>query len=192
MQRNNDPQQVIMSIEAYNNLVAMADSSPRYSTKLIRRHVRKMNPFLQPAHQKAVREAEIIRTKRIREARAFFEANHGKTLYAEVDLGSLKQGDDPVYFPCVSERIDTNRQLIRIHHVLETGKAIRTRKVTANSLTTVLPEGYIQGVMQFREYMVKENGPYDLRKQEQDREAALKQYVATLTDKSDEETLVER
>ncbi|QEM41978.1 hypothetical protein [Pseudomonas phage vB_PaeM_PS119XW] len=192
MQRNNDPQQIIMSIEAYNNLVAMADTSPRYSTKLIRRHVRKMNPFLQPAHQKAVREAEIIRTKRIREARAFFEANHGKLLYAEVDLGSLKQGDDPVYFPCVSERIDTNRQLIRIHHVLETGKAIRTRKVTANSLTTVLPEGYIQGVMQFREYMVKENGPYDLRKQEQDRAAALKQYVATLTDKSDEETLVER
>ncbi len=68
MQRNNDPQQIIMSIEAYNNLVAMADTSPRYSTKLIRRHVRKMNPFLQPAHQKAVREAEIIRTKRIREA----------------------------------------------------------------------------------------------------------------------------
>ncbi len=106
-------------------------------------------------------------------------------------MGNSKQGDDPVYFPCVSERIDTNRQLIRIHHVLETGKAIRTRKVTADSLTTVLPEGYVQGVMQFREYMVKENGPYDLRKQEQDRAAALKQYVATLTDKSDEETLVE-
>ncbi|BEG72494.1 hypothetical protein RVBP21_1220 [Pseudomonas phage BRkr] len=192
MQRNNDPQQIIMSIEAYNNLVAMADTSPRYSTKLIRRHVRKMNPFLQPAHQKAVREAEIIRTKRIREARAFFEANHGKLLYAEVDLGSLKQGDDPVYFPCVSERIDRNRQCIRIHHVNDTGENIRTRIVTADILTTELPDGYIQGIWHFRDYLVKENGPYDLREQEKQREISLKKYVDSLPAYKGDEILVER
>ncbi|MFO5701788.1 hypothetical protein ACLBSN_31965, partial [Klebsiella pneumoniae] len=65
-----------------------------------------MNLFLQPAHLKNVRTKEAIRSQRIREARAFFEANHRKILYAKVDMSNSKKGDDQIYFPCKAEPIE--------------------------------------------------------------------------------------
>ncbi|QYV98786.1 hypothetical protein [Pseudomonas phage U1B] len=178
MQRNNDPQQVIMSIEMYNSLLAMANDSPHYTTKLIQRHVRKMNPFLQPAHLKNVRTKEAIRSQRIREARAFFEANHRKILYAKVDMGNCKKGDDPVYFPCISERIAKNRQLIQVRHANEVSYGRCIRLVEAKYLTTIIPDGYIQGTGPYKKYLVKENGPYDIREQEEKRKQAFSSEIA--------------
>lgn len=148
MQRNNDPQQIVMSIEMYNSLIATANDSTRYTTAHIRYHVRKMNPHLQAAHQKAVREQESIRSRRIREARAFFEANHGKTIYATVDMGRSKKDDVPVLFPCVSVRIDRVRRFIRIRHVDDINKRDRSHVVTADSLRLEIPEGYVPGIRQ--------------------------------------------
>ncbi|MFO5695581.1 hypothetical protein ACLBP9_30910, partial [Klebsiella pneumoniae] len=86
MDWNNELQQVIISIEMYNSLLSMANDSPHYTTKLIQRHVRNMNPFLQPAHLKNVRTKEAIRSQRNREARAFFTANDRKILNAKVEI----------------------------------------------------------------------------------------------------------
>jgi hypothetical protein len=107
MDRNTNPQTVTLAVELYEELIRMADSSDRYTTRRIRKHARKFNPHLQPAHQALVRKNEGLRSKRIVAARKMLAKATGKVVYVETSVnyssGPLK---DLVFTPMIVKRLN--------------------------------------------------------------------------------------
>ncbi|AEH03676.1 hypothetical protein AVT69_gp251 [Pseudomonas phage PhiPA3] len=167
MERNHNEQQVILSLEMYNTLLAMAADSPRYTTKRIEKHVRKFNPYLQLPHQLRVKEFEAYRSKEIREARAFFNKHVGQTVYALVNMGSSRVEGENVFCPVVVKRLDKDRRFIRVAEVSDITLGLKcTVRVSASSLALEIPDDFIDGVGAYRRYRIRENGPFDIRKKE--------------------------
>lgn len=161
MQRNHNEQQVVMSIEHYNQLIGMSQSGMEYDPRRIQRHVRKFNPFLQAAHQERVLKSESHRSKLIREARGLVEKYHGKVMFGAT-VG-IRNGDDDqglVYTPARVKRVNKGKRwLVDTYKPEETKFGYYTATpVTANVLVADVPEGYIQllGPGVYRNLFVKE------------------------------------
>lgn len=165
MERNNNPQTVTLATEMYAELVAMADSSPHYSTRRIRRHARKFNPHLQPAHQELVRENEVFRSKNIVDTRKLVGKFASKTMYAKAQVYLNSDDFDPVYAEVIVRRISPkNRGLVEVFPKSQLDNKYKTYcSVSPSSLIESLPEDYIQGVGAYSRYMVKANGNTDQR-----------------------------
>lgn len=137
-----------MSIEHYQNLLGMADRN-RYTTHGIERHVRKFNPFLQAPHQEKVAAYESRRSQLIREARNMVETHHGKVVYGETFVNQhsdekAKQGT--VFTPACVKRVNPEKRwLVDTYQLHQNGLGYHAKNsVTANTLHTDVPEGYIQ------------------------------------------------
>lgn len=116
MERNNNPQTVTLATEMYEELVAMADSSERYTTRRIRRHARKFNPHLQPAHQELVRKNEAFRSKGIVDARQILAKAAGKVVFARTDVNYHESLEDLIFTPMTVKRINKdNRRLLDVY-----------------------------------------------------------------------------
>lgn len=187
MERNTDPQKVVIAAELYDELVAMARDSGRYTTSRIDRHVRKFNPTRQAAHQEKVRIFEEKRNQMIREARVFKEQHVGKVVYANVDMRSFTKGSYPVLQPVMVVRIAKDRRLVDVVSPTDEYdiKYKRYTKVSVDTLTLTLPDNYIWGVAEYSKYLVKENGPYDLREEVKERDRKYAEREAELKNQED-------
>lgn len=172
MDRNHNPNVVVMATEMYEQLICMSRSGVQYSPHLIDKHVRKFNPYRQAEHQTNVLKNESRRSQMIREARAFKEKHVGKVVYARVDMMSFTSGEDPVLMPVIVKRISKDRRCI---DVVEANDEFMQKhqhyvKVSVDTLQLDVPDSYIQGVDAYHKYLVKENGPYDIREAVKERE----------------------
>lgn len=166
MERNHNPNVVVMAKEFYEQLIGMSRAGVRYEPLWIDRHVRKFNPHRQAAWQERVRRGEAKRSEQIRSARKFKEQHVGKVVYARVDMLGNTKGDDLVLMPVKVMRISKDRRCVDVaemHHIDWATKHRCYTKVTADNLQLEVPEGYIPGVGSYHRYLVKENGPYDIR-----------------------------
>lgn len=180
MERNNNSQTVTLATEMYEELIRMADSSPHYSTRRIRRHARKFNPHLQPAHQELVRENEVFRSKSIVDTRKLVGKFAGKTMYAKAQVYLNSDDFDPVYAEVIVRRIcPKNRGLVEVFPKSQLEDKYKTYcAVSPSSLIESLPEDYIQGVGAYHRYMVKANGNTDQRESVAKRELRRKELDA--------------
>jgi hypothetical protein len=161
MQRNHNEQQIVMSVEHYNQLIGMSCSGMEYDPQRIQRHVRKFNPFLQAPHQERVKTFESKRSKRIREVRDLVEKHHGEVLYGITDVRQYANEEQgPVYTPVRVRRINKEKRwLVDTYKPEETKFGYYTKtSVTADTLFVDVPEGYIQllGPGVYRNLFVKE------------------------------------
>lgn len=165
MERNHNPQVVTIAVELYKELLAMANTSPRYTTKRIDRHARKFNPHLQPAHQERTINYERERSELIRAARALVSKYTGKVMYAKTQVYLNSDQFDPVYTAVIIRRVNPKeRHLVEAYVERERDdKFKRYHSMSALSLIATLPEGYIEGVGNYSGRLVKENGDCDLR-----------------------------
>jgi len=180
MERNNNPQTVTLAKEMYEELVRMADSSPHYSTRRIRRHARKFNPHLQQAHQELARENEVFRSKSIADARKLVSKFARKTMYAKAQVYLNSDDFDPVYVEVIVRRIcPKNRMLVEVYPKSQLEDKYKTYcSVSSSSLIESLPEDYIEGVGVYNRYMVKANGNTDHREDMAKRELRQKELDA--------------
>ena len=192
MERNHNEQQIVMSIEHYNNLLGMADRG-QYTTSKIERHVRKFNPFLQAPHQAKVKAFESRRSERIRQVRGIVEKHHGQIVYGRTHVphfDSEEQGEiyTPVEVKCINRE---NRALVVIYKGTDRdrqGNRWRSDRqtITADTIVTNIPEGYIQlvGPTSYSTLYVKEYSPLHylhlntLAQRENDERDAYKERVA--------------
>lgn len=162
MERNNDPQMVTIAVEVYQNLLGMADRS-RYNTSKIERHVRKMNPHLQAAHQDKVLGFEQRRTARIKKCRDVIEQSRGKVVYVDTSVNySSKPLVDRVLTPMQVKCINAKaRYLLDLYpERTKDFKHYDTSQVTPDSIYFERPEDYYQitsGV--YRTLWVKRDSP---------------------------------
>lgn len=181
MERNHNPNVVVMAKEFYEQLIGMSRAGVRYDPLWIDRHVRKFNPHRQAAWQEKVRRGETKRSEQIRSARKFKEQHVGKVVYARVDMLGNTKGDDLVLMPVKVMRISKDRRCVDVaemHNIDWATKHRRYTKVTADSLQLEIPEGYIPGVDAYHRYLVKENGPYDIREAVKERDRRLEEQLA--------------
>lgn len=147
MDRNTNPQTVTLAVELYEELIRMADSSDRYTTRRIRKHARKFNPHLQPAHQALVRKNEGLRSKRIVEARKLLAKTTGKVVYVETSVNySSGPLEDLVFTPMIVKRLNKgNRGQLLVFKVGETkfGR-YSASSVTPDCIHLELPKDYYQ------------------------------------------------
>lgn len=146
MERNHNEQQIVMSIEHYQNLLGMADRS-RYTTKKIEKHVRKHNPFLQAPHQDIVREFESARSKRIRDARKLLAKTTGKVVFVETSVNySSEPLEDLVFTPMIVKRLNKgNRGQLLVFKEGETKFGhYSASSVTPDCIHLELPADYYQ------------------------------------------------
>lgn len=147
MDRNNNPQTVTLATEMYEELVRMADSSERYTTRRIRRHARKFNPHLQPAHQQKVLEHEAFRSQGIYDARQVLAKAAGKVVFARTNVNySSKPLEDDVFTPVIVKRINkANRRLLDAYKTDATKFGYYNKSVVSpDCIHLELPEDYIQ------------------------------------------------
>lgn len=150
MERNTDPQKVVIAAELYDELLAMARDSGRYTTSRIDRHVRKFNPTRQAPHQARVLEFEEKRSQLIRDARAVMSESQGKVVYVLTHVNHYNRIDYPCYLPVVLKRVSKDKrwelEVYRIEGYDHEGapKLGRCEAVSAKALITELPEDYIQ------------------------------------------------
>lgn len=184
MERNHNEQQIVMSIEHYNNLLGMADRS-QYTTKKIEKHVRKHNPFLQAPHVERVREHERQRSANIVATRKLVSKFAGKVMYAKAQIHLNSDEFDPAYVEVIVKRVSKqNRQLVVVIPKADIDyKYAKTQAVSHTCLIEHLPDNYIQGVGSYHRYMVLENSHYDIREHLAKRE----EYHNRNPRKSDEE-----
>lgn len=146
MKRNNDAQVVVLDVDMYKELTAMARTSERYLTKRIERHARKMNPYLQPDHQALVLTREQTVSKRIRECRKVIEETRGKVVYIRTSVNYYEPLEDTVYTPMVIKCINQKqRYLLDIHKVdvVKPGH-YDLRQITPDCVELELPDDYYQ------------------------------------------------
>lgn len=189
MERNHNPQVVTISTELYRELVAMADTAIRYTTKRITQHARKFNPHLQPEHQQKVLDHERERSKQIRLARQVVGKYAGKLMYARVQMYLNSDKLDPVYAAVIVRRVNSKaRHLVDVYRASEINQRFKSNcSVSPSALIETLPEGYIDGVGNYTHYLVKANGNCDLREEMAEREryrtARAKATTETNTDR---------
>ena len=164
MERNHNEQQIVMSIEHYQNLLGMADRN-RYTTKRIEQHVRKFNPFLQAPHQARVKDNERQRCKYNVLARKLVAKYAGKTMYAKAQVYANSDQFDPVYAEVIVRRVSPqSRMLVEVFPKSELeDKYKHYCSISVESLRAELPDDYIPGVGSYHRYMVKANGDTDQR-----------------------------
>lgn len=180
MERNHNPNVVVMAKEQYEQLLSMARVSQRYDPKRIDQHVRKFNPYRQADHQATVLKWEAHRSQQIRDARAFKEQHVGKLVYARVDMHGNTKGDDPVLMPVIVKRVSKDRRCVDVVEANDEFKQIDRHytKVSVDTLCLDVPDGYIQGVESYSKYLIKENGPYDIREVVKERDRKHEKWLA--------------
>lgn len=146
MKRNKDPQVVVLDVDMYKELTAMAKTSEKYITSRIERHARKMNPHLQPDHQAKVLAKEQLISKRIRECRTVIEATRNKVVYARTSVNYYEPLEDTVYTPMIVKCInDKQRYFLDVHKVDVVNPGHHDiQQVTPDAIFLELPEDYYQ------------------------------------------------
>lgn len=169
MIRNQDPNAVVMSKEHYQALINQCTHGIQGFPRAVDKHVRKMNPHRQAAHQARVKQREATRSEMIRSARKFKETYVGKPVFAKVAMGKWEHPDAPVYLPITIIRIAKDRRFVDVlkHEDEFDVKHKRYKAITIDGIIHEIPDNYIKGYGPYREYYVKVGGPHDIKEEEE-------------------------
>lgn len=169
MERNHNPNVVVMSKEHYQALIGQCTHGYQGFPHGVDRHVRKMNPYRQAVHQERVKQREATRSEMIRAARKFKEAYAGKPIFAKVNMGSWEDPNAPVYMPVKVIRISKDRRLVDVLKYEDEFNVRRKRyhAVSVDGLVHEIPADYIKGYGPYRDYYVKIGGKHDIKEEEE-------------------------